>query len=366
MIRSSRRPQRGFTLIEMLVVMALIATLAAMAMVIVPGILEKDRSVDASTSLQSWLQIAQARAQRDRLPRGVRLIIDTNKSATTSPEAPDPLLATEAQYIESPPVFVANPNPNALNKATDPYIQFDYSTQPVGPAASPPAGSVINRQCTVFGLTFDQASQIANYASGGQLPSLWLPVLGSWHRITGVLGPFPPFNKPTYSIILNLDSYPDAQLGASTSYRTYHFGVYGPPRPLLGEPTMQLPKNTAVDLNQNVSSPYYVPPSPLPPSGVVPDYDILFAPNGHLAYTASTRGFGHVFLCVHEPRQLLKATPVMTLDLFNNLASIQQGGEMMIVAIKAKSGAIGVAPVDQSGGSPNNPYTLAQQAVAGP
>jgi hypothetical protein len=56
----------------------------------------------------------------------------------------------------------------------------------------------------------------------------------------------------------------------------------------------------------------------------------------------------------------------MTLDLFNNLASIQQGGEMMIVAIKAKSGAIGVAPVDQSGGSPNNPYTLAQQAVAGP
>ena len=56
--------------------MALIATLAAMAMVVVPGILEKDRSVDASTTVQSWLQIAQARARRDRLPRGVRLIVD--------------------------------------------------------------------------------------------------------------------------------------------------------------------------------------------------------------------------------------------------------------------------------------------------
>ena len=40
-------------------------------------------------------------------------------------------------------------------------------------------------------------------------------------------------------------------------------------------------------------------------------------------------------------------------------------GVTMIVAIKAKSGAIGIAPVDQNG-SPNNPYTLAQQAVAGP
>jgi len=357
-----RVPRRGFTLIEMLVTMALIATLAAMAMVVVPGILEKDRSVDASTTVQSWLQIAQARAQRDRLPRGVRLIIDMNKSPTTSPEMPDPLFATEAQYIESPPVFVANPNPNASPPpSTDggPYVQFDYTLSPGG-MGNPPAGSVVTRQCQIFGLPLDKATQVASYASSGQQPSLWLPVLGTWHRITGVIGPLGPFNKPTYTLVLFLDSYPDAQLGASTNYRTYHFGIYGPPRPLLGEPTMQLPKNTAVDLNLNVSWPNYIPPSPVPASGVVPDYDILFAPNGHLAYTASTRGFGHVFLVVREPRQM-KLNASLSMD-FTNPALIPQGGEMMIVAIKAKSGAIAVAPVDQTA----DPYSLAKQAVAGP
>jgi hypothetical protein len=49
------------------------------------------------------------------------------------------------------------------------------------------------------------------------------------------------------------------------------------------------------------------------------------------------------------------------LDLYNT-GVVQQGGEMMIVAIKAKSGAIAVAPVDQTA----DPYSLAKQAVAGP
>ena len=95
------------------------------------------------------------------------------------------------------------------------------------------------------------------------------------------------------------------------------------------------------------------------------DYDILFAPSGQLAFTAGTGsigGAGHVFLCVRDQRK------VQTMDL-RNLTLIQQGGEMMIVAIKAKSGAVGAAPVDHNPITPTSPlapYALAQQSVAGP
>jgi hypothetical protein len=200
----------------------------------------------------------------------------------------------------------------------------------------------------IRGLDFDQANTLLSFASNGQQPTLWMPVLGTWHRIIGTnpASPNPPVpvtpatTPPSYDVEVALDYYPDTQLGATTNYVTYHFGVYGPPRPLLGEPTMQLPTETCVDLNPGVSI----------PGGVAfQDYDMLFAPGGQMAFTPSTMGASSVFLWVRNPNLTL------------NFAALDQGGEMMIIAIKAKSGAIGVAPVDHSG----DPYALARQAVLG-
>jgi len=350
MIRSKSR--RGFTLIELMVTMALIAFLAALAMVVAPAVLEKDRSVDAVSNLQGWLEISRARAARDRLPRGVRLIVN-----------PVTLQATEAQYIESPPVLVFNINPPYPNSGVytpngvlnpgipgaqinplSARVEFTYTVAP-GPGPGPPVpGSITNRQCVIRGLDLDQANTLVSFTTNGQQPTLWMPVLGTWHRIIGVgaVQQDPPSPAPatSYFVPVTLDYYPDTQLGATTNYVTYHFGVYGPPRPLLGEPTMQLPTETCVDLNAGVSI----------PGGVAfQDYDLLFAPGGQLAFTPSTMGASSVFLWVRNPNLPL------------NFAALDQGGEMMIIAIKAKSGAIGVAPVDHSG----DPYALARQAVLG-
>jgi prepilin-type N-terminal cleavage/methylation domain-containing protein len=363
MSRLITRGRRGFTLVELLVVMALIATLAALAMIVAPGIMEKDRSVDAVNQLEGWLQISRARAQRDRLPRGVRLIVDPNKA--------DPLQVTEAQYIESPPVFVPNPDGPGANPMSTGRVVFGYTTNPTG--------TVTGRTCVIQNLTPDQAAQVKIGVV------IWLPVLGTWHRVIGSpvdldTGPYTPPSPQAQSLPLDtaklsigvkLNQYPDAQLGAGTSYVTYHFGIYGLPRPLLGEPTMQLPTNACVDLNQNVSSPGVSKPLPSP----VQDYDILFAPGGQLAFTASTQASGHVFLWVRDLRKLGNATitptPVPGPALQYQLSDFQRGGEMMIVAIKAKSGAIGAGPVNwpdtaTANSPPYDPYYFARKAVSAP
>jgi prepilin-type N-terminal cleavage/methylation domain-containing protein len=360
------RQRRGFTLVEMLVVMAIIVLITAGAMLVVPGALNRDRSTDAVTSLRGWLEIAQARAARDGAPRGLRLIVDPTK-----PTATEQLWVTEAQYIESPPVLLFNPNPPYPNGITStfqphpwtPRVEFLYTLAPVG-STTPPAGTVTGRQCAIRGLTQEQASVLINSTSSGSQPILWMPVLGTWQRIiaTNPAYPNPPVpvspatNPASYDVGITLDHYPDTQLGASTSYVTHHFGIYAPPRPLLGEPTMQLPTNTCVDLNAFVSR-----PDGTADLAASRDFDLLFAPNGPLAFSATISGDGHVFLCVRDPR---KGSPMD----FRSLPQIQAGGEMMILGIKARSGAISVQPVDHNPitmTNPNGPYTFVLQSVSG-
>src|SRR5262249_55470348 len=143
---------------------------------------------------------------------------------------------------------------------------------------------------------------------------------------------------------------PDAQLGAAASttnagvtipaYRTYQFGIYNPARPLLGEPAMQLPNRTCIDMTPGMSS-----PDGSADLAASRDYDILFAPSGQLAYTVSTQNAGHVFLWVRNPRMVQNFAPPPNANgtFTYNLTNFERGGEMMIVAIKAR-GAIGVAP----------------------
>jgi prepilin-type N-terminal cleavage/methylation domain-containing protein len=359
-----QHPRRGFTLVEMLVVMGIIVLLTAAAMLIVPSALDRNRSTDAVTTLRGWLEIAQARAARDGAPRGVRLIVDLSKPHPTSNPASftgseERLWITEAQYIEAPPVLVFNPNPPYPNSFVTvgsalqphphtPRVEFSYTVAPTG-STTPPAGTVTGRVCMLRGLDANQVLLVTNSMTGGNQPTLSLPVLGTWHRIIGVGAqqqePNIVSGVNSFFVELTLDHYPDTELGASTFYVTHHFGIYGPPRPLLGEPTMQLPTNTCVDLNQFVSS----------PAGVVTsDYDILFAPSGSLAFSTTILGDPHVFLCVRDFR---KGSPM---NLFDPLR-VREGGEMMILAIKSRSGAIAVQPVDYAG----DPYSFAKQSVSG-
>jgi len=342
-------PRRwAFTLIELLVVMGLIATLAALALMVVPAALERDRVVDAATQVQSMLQIAQARAMRDNRPHGVRLIIDDN----TQPN-PQKFFVTSLQYIEAPPILLPNPDP--VIQPTAPYVCFLYSYAN--------DGTIIHRRCQIVNV-----SPTLLTASGAPL-LLILPVLGCWLDVSRV--------DPN-TLELTLRHYPDDLLGAAgppagtaTSYaeiyRTYHFGLLRAPQPLLGEPVVQLPTKTCIDLTRGLSEPDGLPDT-VPPGG---DYDILFIPSGQLSPYSVSRGAGHVFLWIRDPNKpegIGRMDPAyyggVTTPAFQD--ALRRGGEQMIVAVKAYTGAIGVAPVNWPDGTNNDLYLFARQAVSNP
>ncbi len=345
MIRSARQKRPGWTLVEILVVIAIITALAAMIMAVAPSILDKDRSVDAVTQLEGWLQNSRARALRDQLPRGVRLIVN-------DPSNP---LCTEAQYIESPPIFVPNPDGPGQYPLFQGRVEFRYMEPP---QVTGPLGSGIGRVCTIQNLTPEQALQVRIGST------LFLPTMGTYHGIIGIVGPFDqtqPLDPAKKSVRVNLDQYPDAQMGAGTTLTTYHFGLYGTPRPLLGEPPVQLPADTCVDLNAGVSLPFY------PGTG---DYDILFAPSGQTLRTIATGGAGHIFLWVRDPKKVPYMSPAQIgLPDVNNalyMNTLKAGGEQMLVVVKGKSGAVGAAPIFWPDSSSNDVYFFARKAVAGP
>jgi prepilin-type N-terminal cleavage/methylation domain-containing protein len=334
----TRHTRQGFTLIELMVVIALIAALAGMTMLIAPSAMDRDRAATAATEITGALQISRARAMRDGFPRGIRLVYNGSPQVTSF------------QYIESPPVFV--PDPFATLQLTPcpptgPYPPPDYNSAPwVEFLYTVSAGTITNRQCNIRKLTTDQANQIiVSVNANGPFPTLALPTLGVAPQITGLLAANPDGamanGTPLTYLQLQLARFPDGALGGQTAWRTYHFGIYGPPRPLLGEPTYPLPQRSCVDLA--LSSPV----------GVANDYDILFGPGGQLVDTNSTQGSAQIFLWIRDPSRGAAPAP-----------DFKGGGEMIIVVIKAKSGAVGTAPVDQDPADADY-FLFAKKAVSG-
>ena len=104
-----------------------------------------------------------------------------------------------------------------------------------------------------------------------------------------------------------------------------------------------------------------------------------------MAFTANVAGnvggAGHVFLWIRDFTKFpndgpFPVTPPLTWNTYSQ-SDFQIGGEMMLLAIKAKSGAIGAAPVNwpdgaigitgpPPGGNNYDPYFFARKAVAGP
>jgi prepilin-type N-terminal cleavage/methylation domain-containing protein len=354
--------RRGFTLVELLVAMAVIIVLTGLALVVVPGILDQDRTTDGASLTRQFLMISKNRAGRDGLPRGLRLIVasDPNNPLKTSP-----FFVTELQYTESPPVLVPNPLAGAtatpaftpFDPFTAPYVAMFYTASNASPAPNVVGtGALSGQSCEIRNLTFDQAVQVVPFSI------IALPTLGTWHRVTNIPSPIlqsaflpagqiPGANTNLYTVQLTFDQYPDSVLGAAStapatpptpSWVSFHFGIYGAPRPLLGEPLLQLPKNICIDLTPGVSRPSAntTPLSPGPPP-VYLDYDIVFAPSGQVIFRAE----GQINLWVRDYTKVASMAPISFTPLTYNVAAFQTGGEQQIVALKTRSGSLGVFPV---------------------
>lgn len=335
------RARDGFTLIELLVVMSLIAALGALTLGLLPGIVNKDNTLKATAEVQGALRIAQGHAASTKQPRGVRFL---TRGGT---------IATEMQYLEAPEVVVSDLQVLVQGRPAQPYVQFQYDYDL--------NGQIVNRHCLFFGLTAEQISAL------GPDATLNIPTLGTWSQIQS-------YNPATREAVL--DVYPDAHLGAAGPprngspqngvpiYRSYHFGIYGAPVPQLGEPTVPLPRDIAVDVDLS-----------LPRGFSGPNYDIMFAPNGQTIGTrfGSTQVAANagVYLWVRDVTKVPALAPTSrppaawAFNPANN--EFRRGGEQQIVGVR--NGYVGTAPVTWpdlgTGAYPagQDPFSLARQQL---
>jgi prepilin-type N-terminal cleavage/methylation domain-containing protein len=343
----TRRP--GFTLVELLVAMAIIVALASIALIVVPDVLSQDRTTDAAATVRQNLMIAKARALRDGLPRGVRFLVGLDPSNVAKTNA---LWVTELQYIEQPPAVVP---------AQGESIEFVFTPTAGGelPTTTTPGGTTLNPPAVYLHLPEGVASTAVLEFINGELAAspprhpVVQALLGAERltlTVTGITGPLPgtDLRPGAYTLTLTAggDYGPIARaMGDGTSVRLTTFWITRPAVPLLGEPTVQLPRNVCVDLYS--SNPQW--------TDTARDYDILFAPGGEVLYAPAEQ----IHLWVRDytkggGRDVPGPTPV---------TRFEQGGEQQIVALKTTSGALGVFPVAFP---PDDPFKFAREAATSP
>ena len=307
------RHRGGFTLVELLVVMSLFIVLATMAVLVVPGLKDKQGVSRAADQFQGWLLIAKQRAVRDQAPRGIRILPDLNGAFTV------------VQYIEQPedymPIGTLRVSPDAND--TTPFLT---TTRTLNTA---PAGFAIE-------------TGLVNVGD-------WIQLTDSNTRQTyriAALNPPAPLNATSIALSSNVQSAENYRLLRSgetpkpalsamsrfdfvNSATTKQFRIVRGMKPMSGEATQQLPVSVVLNIRNNI------PPLPAvatqPPSSTpglsdaqfaagVP-FDIVFMPSGQLKDSTS----GQIILRIDPAAGV--------------------GGASSLIVIYARTGAIVSHPV---------------------
>jgi prepilin-type N-terminal cleavage/methylation domain-containing protein len=281
-LRPTRRA--AFTLVELMVVLAIILFLTALLVAFLPAVYSQNAESQGAVNLQGWLNIARQKAIRNQNPYGLRLWVNSQNLAT--------LQVVECQYIEQPD---------------------DFTSQTATISALIPPYNTVN--FTGIDLTGGMGGNASLYPVQ---PNDYLEVLGTglMHQVIGV-------SSPTTLIIATPLPFP---LNAATNFRIMRQAR------VIGSETLPLPDGVVVDLQTNTTynNPLptfqYVPPQPNATGAYV---DVLFSPAGSLLGVSQ----GYLAFWVRQPDLSAVGSPT---NVFS--------GSPTIIAVFAQTGLVGAYP----------------------
>ncbi|MFO0809188.1 MAG: prepilin-type N-terminal cleavage/methylation domain-containing protein [Gemmataceae bacterium] len=311
--------RRGLTMIELLIVVAILVALMALVAAVSPRLGDRQRASRGASQLQTWLNIAKQRAIRsvaegDPRPYGVRLIPPSGPATAQ--------YVRECQYVETPAAFTGGtimvPYDNDVlrlaagrNEAPDRYkfvLLAGVELPTTGNAAVQP-GDVLdlyeifpNQPRRIVSVTFVRAGDYAKYNFAHYRVELDAEIGGTFQD-EDQIAPISPMTrqsrKPTYtdhssynppSATIPVTRYPTTPPPVTAAYR-----IYRQARPVPGEPLLLFPKDVGIDISREaVLNPnwYRMYPRMANTGGGVP-FDIMFDPSGRavasLVFDASSR-----------------------------------------------------------------------------
>jgi prepilin-type N-terminal cleavage/methylation domain-containing protein len=307
MTRTQTRTRAGVTLIELIVVMALIVIIASLGYLAMGAFKERNNVADSADRITGILLIAKMRAKKDGVPTGVRMQLTAYQNAAS---------VTGFDWMCNTFQYVQQPDPYAVGQCTLANSGTAGPTQ-----AHFQITRVVGGRVQHLPVNFNQG---AVRVAAGDLLELYG---GALHRINGIT------TTATFSVltvdgpaaggsnlpIVSITGVP----GAVPNYR-----IIRQPRVLNGEEDIVLPLNVGIDFQaggalaalSNVPTPTVKPAN----GNSTGYYDILYAPSGAVVGQGTPNG--QICLWVRD------VTMTPNADL--------QGGFGVIVAVQTRSGFI--------------------------
>jgi prepilin-type N-terminal cleavage/methylation domain-containing protein len=219
--RSPLPPRPAFTMVELIVVIAILLALAALIVLIFPRLQDSQRVAKGADVLQGQLFLAKQMAMRDQTPRGVRLIQGPNAGQYTS-----------VQLIEQPLAYAIGQATGSANPSTIMPGGYDvkFST------TQSPAPNFGNNTVQV-GDYLDLSAALDSYTTGTYPHAM--------HVITAV-------NLMGTDWVLTIATQPSSSLfGASNGTmptQPWNYRVVRSPRAMVAQQPVVLPDDVAITL----------------------------------------------------------------------------------------------------------------------
>jgi len=339
LVRRITTRRRGFTLVELLVVVGIMVLLASITAMTISLTINGDKVRSGARQVQSYLEGARDRAIYAKAPRGVRFLVDQGNNRTvTSMVFIAPTDDWTQGSIQLERLDLDN-DTNADTASSQAVVVRGFDSDPNSYYSNNPTNWVnLYNQ----GLLRDGARILIPNDNTGTWYTITTSLLANYNPASGSYYPprlrlsTPYINSPSNSNPLAVPAFPT---GGPVTYR-----LQLPATVLPNQEPVLLPKGTVIDLDRCSKTPasLTIATSTLPQnwinSTVSPfvysnQMDVMFSPRGTVIGTAAGRGLIHFY--VGEQK-----------DADKGLMPEAALGEKFVVSLFGRTGAISVHPVD--------------------